>query len=413
MSKQRSHDTEASEQRAHPRVLQVLGGSAYGGGTEMILAITRALVAADYDVTLVASDPETLRRFSEVGIRIVPILQMRRAVHPVLDVVSGVKLIRLIRGGKYDVVHTHTSKAGLLGRFAAWVSGVPVIIHHVHGFSFHAYSGRLSGWIYRGLERLAARWCDVIISVNKEDREDAARLRIGRPGQVITIENGVRKELLEQTVDGTRIRRELGVGEADFLVGFVGRLFAQKDPATFIRAAGMVCREIPNAHFAIAGEGPDMARMQQLARDLAVPHMHFLGFRRDIPELLAGLDVFCLTSRWEGLPISVLEAMGTGLCIVATDIKGTRELIVHRQSGVLVPPGDPGATARAILDMQSHPDTARDYGVSARTAVAQRYTEDRMQNRILDLYSDCLRNVKTPDYRHTPVMPMNGKADTL
>ena len=367
-------------------VLQILGGSAYGGGTEMIHAIVTSLLNAGYSVTLVASDAKTHRKFAKLGIDVVSIPQMRRAVNPIYDVISLVKLIRLIRSGGYDVVHTHTSKAGLLGRFAAWISGVPVIIHHVHGFAFHEFSGRISRWLYQALERAAAHWCHSIVSVNNEDREEALRLGIGKHGQVITIENGVNQERFDQSADGSQVRRELGIDSSGYLVGFIGRLSAQKDPATFLRAAKSISTRIPDAHFVLAGEGPDMERMQQLARDLSIPNVHFLGFRRDIPEILAAMDLFVLTSRWEGLPISVLEAMAAGKSIVATNIKGTRELVVDRKTGLLVPAGDPAATACAIAEMHKSPDLARRCAKNASEMAANCYTEDRMQKRILRLY---------------------------
>jgi len=373
-------------------VLQILGGSAYGGGTEMIHAIVTSLLNAGYSVTLVATDAKTQKQFAKLGIDVVSIPQMRRAVNPIFDVISLVKLIRLIRAGDYDVVHTHTSKAGLLGRFAAWVSGVPVIIHHVHGFAFHEFSGRISRWLYRALERAAAHWCHSIVSVNNEDREEALRLGIGKHGQVITIENGVNQERFDQSADSSLVRRELGIDSSGYLVGFIGRLSAQKNPATFLRAAKSISTRIPDAHFVLAGEGPDMERMQQLARDLSVPNVHFLGFRRDIPEILAAMDLFVLTSRWEGLPISVLEAMAAGKSIVATNIKGTRELLVDRKSGLLVPAGDPTATACAIAEMYQSPDLARCCAKNASEKAANCYTENRMQKRILRLYVRLISN---------------------
>ncbi len=387
-------DSQAPQARSPTRVLQVLGGSAYGGGTEMIHAIVTSLLRAGYFVTLVASDAKTQRKFAELGIEIISIPQMRRTLNPISDVISLVKLIRLIRVGNYDVVHTHTSKAGLLGRFAAWVTGVPVIIHHVHGFAFHEFSGRFTGWLYRGLERVAAHWCHSIISVNNEDREDALRLGIGRSGQIVTIENGVHCDRFVRSTGGSRIRRELGINDNDYLVGFVGRLFAQKDPATFLRAAKIISLKKPNVHFALAGEGPDMEQMQQYAHDLCIPNLHFLGFRHDIPEFLAALDLFVLTSLWEGLPISVLEAMAAGKSIVATNIKGTRELLIDGKTGLLVPPGDPVATAHAITEMYECPQLARRCGESALERAVKCYTEERMQQRILRLYDEFLATVK-------------------
>jgi glycosyltransferase involved in cell wall biosynthesis len=373
------------------KVFQLLCGRTWGGGSVVVLAITRAMIARGDEVYVFSFDPESDRRFREAGAKLVRPPFWLQAINP-LDAFILFSLWRVCRKERFDLVATHTSKGGFLGRVAARMAGVPSIVHHAHGFSFNRPLGGLARRLFIALERVAARAGDLIISVNDEQRRTAIECGVDTPARIGTIHNGI--DLLPFSGSNRETaRRQLGFGSSAVLIGTIGRLAPQKGFAHLIRAFRMVLERTPSARLVIAGDGPLEAELHQEAKSLGIAdRVCFTGFRRDVPDLLAAFDIFVQPSLWEGLSISLIEALAAGKPIVATDIESSREILVPGENGLLVAPADETALARAIEQLTLNPGLAERLATNARRAAAVRFSEQRMVEQVLAAYDRVARS---------------------
>ena len=367
------------------KVFQFLCGRAWGGGCVVVLAITRALIARGDEVWVLSFDDETDRRFLEIGAHLIRPPFWFQSINPT-DLLLLAYFGRVCKKQKFDLVATHTSKGGFLGRLAAHMAGVPHIVHHAHGFSFNRpLSGRATRF-FVGLERFAAANGDLIIAVNEQQRRMAVELGVEKAEKTCTIHNGIDLTPFNRP-NGTEARRRLGFDSSALLIGAVGRLAAQKGFPYLIRAIPRVLRSVPSAQFIIAGDGELKAELKQEAQRVgAADRIHFIGFQHDVPGLLAALDIFVQPSLWEGLSISLIEALAAGKPIVATDIEGNREVVDNGITGLIVPPADPDALADALVLLALDRGRARTLSENARSAANERFSETRMVTDILATY---------------------------
>ncbi len=380
------------------RVLQVIGGSKFGGGVWVIHAYVKTLQEHGCSVTVCSSVDSVAEVFRREGCEIVSVPELEREINPLRDARALVRLARICRAGRYDVVHTHTSKAGFVGRAAARLAGVPIVLHTAHGFAFHEASPPRTIAFYAGLERLAARWCDRIITVSEFHRQWAMRLRIAGPGRLVTIHNGLSKERLEVRRDRSTVRAELGIGGDDVVLISIGRLVLEKGLDTLIRVFPEVARAHVRARLVLVGEGPNRADLEAQTRAAGLEsRVTFTGFRSDVADLLNASDVVVAPTLREGLSISVLEAMGVGKPIITTNIGSNRELVEDHVSGILVPPVAPEPLAAAILEMLNDPERAALYGRAAKAKFESGFTEADMKAAVWDLYRGLLQNRHVPN----------------
>jgi glycosyltransferase involved in cell wall biosynthesis len=384
------------------RVFQVLAGGPWGGGGVVVLSLAKRLMQEGCQVMTLCLSDEVSRRFSEAGAEVVTSRFWRRNINPLFDLLAFYELFRICKNRRFDIVHTHTSKGGFLGRIAARVARVPTIIHTIHGFAFHEFTGGLVTALYVHLEKLAARFCDFIICVNNEDRCTAIDKGIAQPDKIVTILNGIDLRQFEGIVDTDLQREGLGLPKEAMLVGTVGRLAPQKGFVHLIEAIPYILRAHPQTWFLFAGDGPLKAELQALAKDLGVAdRCRFLGFRRDIPQLLMCYDIFALPSLWEGLSVTLLEAMATGRAVIATDIKGNREVVTDGVNGVLCQPRNSQALANAIIHLLENQEKARLLGMRARQTIEQRFDEQIMLERTLELYRTLTGRAGLPLDQHS------------
>jgi glycosyltransferase involved in cell wall biosynthesis len=296
-------------------------------------------------------------------------------------------LLALMRRERFAIVHAHTPVAGLLGRAAARIARVPVTAYTAHGFYFHEGMSRPVHALFAGLERGAAAWSDVVFVQSREDLDEALRLRIAPPDRLVHIGNGVDPTRFGAALHAeaaARFRAENGIGDAP-VAGFVGRIVREKGAVEFVRAAAAVKREVPEAKFVMVGDPlpsdrdsclGEVARLRDelgLGGDLVLT-----GYRTDVPALLASFDVFALPSHREGMPRALLEAMASGLPVVATRIRGCREEVVDGGTGVLVPPRDPAALAGAMSRILRSRGLMADMGTAGRARVLEHFDERRI-----------------------------------
>jgi glycosyltransferase involved in cell wall biosynthesis/ribosomal protein S18 acetylase RimI-like enzyme len=336
---------------------------------------------------VLATDPAVQAALQRQSLGIVNLDVIRREIRPFWDLAGLLRLCRFLRSQRYEIVHTHTSKGGFIGRLAAWLAGVPVIVHTVHGFAFHEQSPALVRIAYSALERLAARWCHRIVSVSEFHQRWALELGICAPPQIQAIPNGITPALRSGHYEPAGLRRQLGVGEGELLILSPTRLAADKGLAYLIEAAAVLSRAQLKYRLAIAGDGPVRAHLESMAHATGVSdRVAFLGFREDIGDLLAASDLVILPSLREGLSISLLEAMAAGKPIIASSIGSHRELAAQADMARLVPPANPAALAEAIQQVAHDPALMAHLASAAQSLFESRYTEDRMLNEYRQLY---------------------------
>ncbi len=311
-----------------------------------------------------------------------------RHLNPFADLCALVELAVFIRKHRFALVHTHSSKAGIIGRWAARLAGVSTVVHTVHGWSFNEYQPFLLRGLYISLERLAARLCRVLIVVSEHDRQKGLRARIGVPAQYRLIRYGIESAAFELDA-GRQVREELGIPPQSLVVGMVSCLKPQKSPLDFVRMARVVRAARRDVSFVLVGDGRLRNALVRLIRNEKLQGAVVLtGWRRDIPRLLSALDVVVLTSLWEGFPIAVLEAMASGKPVVATDTGGIGELVEEGKTGFLTVARAPGQMAQKVLVLLRSEETRRDIGVRARAAVAAGYRLETMVATTLALYRE-------------------------
>lgn len=382
------------------RVLQVVGGSKFGGAVWVVLSYVEALQEHGCEVTVCSSVEPVADVFRGAGCEIVSIDEMTREIHPWRDLVSLVRLTRVCRQGGFDVVHTHTSKGGFIGRAAARLAGTPVVLHTAHGFAFHESSSPVATALYTRLERLAGRWSDRVLTVSDFHRQWAIQERLAPPDRIVTVRNGISRRRLVVTRDRVQVRNELGVEERDVLLVSVGRLATQKGLATLIEALPRTLSGGVGVRLVLVGEGPLRSALEaQVAAAQLTGAVNFLGFRSDVADILNASDIVIAPSLWEGLSISVLEAMALAKPIIATNIGSNLELLENGVSGLLVPPEEPDALADAIIALALDPVGASRCGATARDRFESGFTEEAMKGALWAAYYPLLEKKLPPEKR--------------
>jgi glycosyltransferase involved in cell wall biosynthesis len=356
-----------------------------------MIAQARGLSARGFDVQVLAGgDPgsggDGWSRAEAAGLRTVRLRFLRRSVHPVRDLLALLEVVRFLRADRPTIVHTLSSKAGVIGRLAARLSRVPVIVHTVHGWSFRDYHGSSVRALYIALERLLARWTSTTVVVAVADQIEAARRHIGGTFVVIPTTVDLARYGRDEAVRA-RKRAELGLTDADFVVGTVTRLAFPKDTPALAAIAGRLAA-FDDLVVVVAGDGPERevleAEIARTSRVLA------LGAVDDVPAVLNALDAFVLATRSEGLPKSIVEAMATGLPVVANAVGGVPELIADGVDGLLVPVGDVDCAVRMLVAVRSDDALRRRLGEAA-IAKAREHGDDVAVDALVEVYDRLVR----------------------
>ena len=339
------------------------------------------------DATLLNAD---LQRLDRAGVSVFHVPTLVREINPVLDAWATVALWRLLRRERPEVVHTHTSKAGAVGRLAAWLARVPAVIHTPHGHIFYGYYGTAASALIRLVERLLAKITDRIVTLTDRGAQEHVHYRIARAKKFTTIHSGIDLARFRSVhVDPAVKRKELGLPPDGAMVGTVGRLVPIKGLEWLLNAAPRVLAQFPQACFVIIGDGPLLGELKQLAAELGIgPSVVFLGAREDVPGCLAVLDLFVLPSLNEGMGRVLLEAMAVGCPVVATRVGGIPDIVVDGTTGLLVPPRDDRALAEAILALLRDRSRRAAYGEAARRHVDGRFAVETMVRHVERLYDE-------------------------
>jgi len=329
-----------------------------------------------------------LEQLRLAGVALFEVPSLVRAIKPLRDARATLILWRLFRKERPAIVHTHTSKAGAIGRVAAWLAGVPAVIHTPHGHIFYGYYGPMMSGLIRLIESLLARVTDRVVTLTEQGIEEHVRLGIARADKFAAIPSGITLSAF-RSIRGDPVarRKDLGIPTKGPVIGTVGRLVPIKGHEWLVRAVPHVVAEFPAACFVFVGDGPLRDELRQLGEALGVAsHLVFLGMRQDIPECLAALDLFVFPSLNEGMGRALVEAMAAGLPVIATRVGGIPDVVVDGETGVLVPPGDELALAAAVLALLQDPERMGAFGEAARRSVGERFDAVSMVREIERLY---------------------------
>jgi len=336
-----------------------------------------------------------------------------RPVIPFMDIPALIILYRHLRRLKPHIVHTHSSKAGILGRIAAYLAGVPVIVHTFHGFGFTPAQLALTRKLYVTVEKFCARLSTHLIFVSEANRSEAAQLGIGARIPNSLIRSGI--ELSPASAPtwsayrgpdrrhkpNVALRQEFGIPETAWLVTYVGNFKPQKNPMDLARTAAEVLKRTSDVHFLLVGDGKLKADVENWCKVQAISgSMHFANWRRreDVARIFGDSDCFLLTSLWEGLPRALVEAFAAGCPAVAYAVDGVQDILKNGENGFLVPPRDVAFAAEKILWLKDHPQDARRMGEKGRQTIEKDFDIERMVRQQEELYEKLYEAVPLKDY---------------
>jgi glycosyltransferase involved in cell wall biosynthesis len=325
-----------------------------GGPGVHVILLTAGLASRGYQTRLVIGreaphEGNLLDLAAAKGVTCVRLPGLGREIRPWNDARALRHLRRAIREFRPDVVHTHTAKAGLLGRLAARLEGVRVTVHTYHGHVLAGYFGRLKTGAFRALETWLGRRTTALVTVSESVRQDLAAHGVAPADRIRVVPLGLEIDGLAEALPRGRLRNQAGFADGAPLVGIVGRLAPIKDVGTFLEAAARLHAERPELRFSVVGDGESRAALEAQARELGLTGaLHFHGWQRDMAAVYGDLDVVVNCSRNEGTPVALIEALAAARPVVATAVGGTPDLLGGGAHGLLVPPGDPAALAAAV-----------------------------------------------------------------
>lgn len=371
------------------RVLRVIARMNIGGPALHVSLLSGGLNRAGYENLLVAGT-ETAREgnLAELarhqGVRTESLPLLGREISPLRDPVCLAQLRQIVKKFRPQIVHTHTAKAGFIGRTAALLEGVPVLAHTFHGHVLSGYFGFLKERLFRWIESFLASRTHLLITVSEGVADDLARLGVAPRGKFSVLPLGLPLEEFLQVRPPGELKQELGLPADAILVGAVGRLVPVKNLGLLVEAVALLSRREPRIHLVLIGDGEDRENLQNRAHRLGIAgKVHFPGWRRDLAKIYGGLDVVALSSINEGTPVSLIEAVAAGRPVVATSVGGVPEVLEDGNLGILVPSGDSAALAEGVRQALARGQTL---GEEDRRRVVARYAPERLVREMDSLY---------------------------
>jgi glycosyltransferase involved in cell wall biosynthesis len=379
------------------RVARVIARLNIGGPAQHVIHLTARLSRDRFESVLLCgregpSEGNLYDLAARSAVRPIAVPGLGRRLSPIDDFRSLVFLTRFFRRFRPHIVHTHTAKAGTIGRLAARLSAVPIIVHTYHGHVFHGYFSTPMTTTFLTIERWLARSTSRLLTVSDSMKRELERYRVGRPGQIAVLPLGLDLDrFLRCEARRGEFRRELGVDDQRPLVGIVARLVPIKRHEDFIAASALVAARNPDALFLVIGDGERRSELEALTRRQGLAdRVRFLGWRQDLDRIYVDLDVVVLTSANEGSPVSLIEAMAAARPVVATAVGGVPDLVEPGVNGLLGPSGDPSSIAEAIAALLADPERRRALGEAGRKRVADAHAVDRLVVDVERLYVELM-----------------------
>lgn len=362
-----------------------------------LIPLIDAMQNEGWDVTSVCSDGKFVNSLRKEGLQ-VKTIQINRNFNLFKHIVSLCELTWFFRNEKFDIVHVHSPVAALLARFAAKMAGVPIVIYTAHGFYFHDQMPSLKFNVFLTLEKINSKFTDILFTQSIEDSEIAKLKKLAPVSEIEVIGNGVdtKKFHPSKVQNKNTVRSSLNVPEGAYLIGVVARLVKEKGIVEFLEAAKLVFSAHEEVHFLLVGDRLASDHGQEIYLEIEKYKKHLgsrliiTGHREDIPDVLASLDAFCLPSWREGMPRTIIEAMMMGKPVVATNIRGSREEVLHRETGLLVPTKNSSALADAFTYLLLHKAEGEEMGQRGRKRALQLYDEQKVISKQIEKIKDFL-----------------------
>jgi len=374
------------------KVLHIITRLAVGGAQDNTLITVEKSDRHRYTVEL-ASNPEGMWRDRALAVadKFHPLPHLVNPINPSQDLQTLKQLVTLIKQEKFDVVHTHSSKAGILGRVAAKIAKVPVIVHTIHGFAFNDLMPMWQQQVYINLERIMRPFTDFFITVSELNRQQAAQLGILSLENSKTIYSGIDFAKLDQPTNAEETKQSLNIPPDTKIILMVGRLDPQKAVHFLIQAFAHVVRQQPQTLLLLIGEGELQPQLENLAQELGIAHkVKFLGVREDVPAIINIADIFALSSLWEGLGRAMTEAMLLGKPVVVPNIYGIPEIVHHQETGLLFSAGNTQELSQQLLYLLENPPECQRLGNKGQQLTRNLFDANNMVREIDHIYEDLL-----------------------
>jgi glycosyltransferase involved in cell wall biosynthesis len=379
------------------------------GGSAQNTIITCQELAAKYDIILAhglsleskmtdleqQSVDRQIEKAKECGVRVIPIASLVRKIDPVNDIKAFLSILLLIIREKPFFIHTHSSKAGILGRLAAKICCVPIIIHTPHGHVFFGHFGPFVSKVYLLIEKFFTLFTDRLVALTEGERKDYIELSVAKPEKIVTIHSGVEIDLFKDShVNIEKKKKLLGLNLQSLVVGTVGWLLPIKGPMILLKAMGRVWQKYPDAQLVYVGKGDLYEALHGQALQMGIAdRVKLMGWRDDIHEIMSVFDLFVLPSLNEGMGRVLVEAMAAGKPVVASNVGGIPDLVKDGKNGLLVEPGDTDGLSFAIQELLSDKKIRDEMGEKGKN-MAQSFSVEKMIEKINDLYYMLIQELK-------------------
>jgi glycosyltransferase involved in cell wall biosynthesis len=376
------------------KICHVITRLIVGGAQENTVSTCIGLRKLGHEVDLVIG-PQTgpegslYDQAKAAGVPIIIVKELRRAPNPLRDLGACAALRRLFVRKRYDIVHTHSGKAGFIGRIAARLAHVPIIVHTIHGPSFYDYQNPIGNWVFRWAEQIAGECTTQFVSVADAMTEEYLAAGIGAPNRYVTIHSGMNVSAFLDARRDDSLRESLGISLGDLVVGKIARLFRLKGHEFLFEAAPRIVEAVPNVKFLLVGDGIYRERFERLATEMNLrSYFVFAGLvpPSEIPRYLASMDLLVHLSLREGLPRALPQALACGKPVVAFDVDGAREVCLDGETGLLVRAGDVNGLANAVIRLLQDTELANRMATQGRNLVKERFSEERMVRQLDELY---------------------------
>ena len=371
------------------KILHVITHLPIGGAQDNTLYTVELLDKEKYDISLCCNlDGALVERAKKIeAIKLFDIPFLCREVSPYRDIRAFLSLYKLFKEEDFTIIHTHSSKAGLLARLAAVLNKTPIVIHTIHGFAFNDFMNMFKKNFFIYVEKLLAKWTDVLITVSNLNKKKIIDLNIAHENKIKNIYSGIDLSLFTNKRNDD-FRKELNLENDHLLLGSVGRLSDQKDPITMIEAFGIISKPFPNAHLALVGDGELKDKILEKIDKLKLnSKVHLTGNKNNPWSVYHSMDLFIMSSIYEGLGRSITEALSCGVPVVCTDVEGVPEIVRDNITGILVPPKDANKLADGIIRTLNDMETAKKMAEEGRRFVKDNFDVNKMVNDIDSLYN--------------------------
>ncbi len=384
------------------KVLRIINRFSIGGPSFHAIILTKHL-GADFETKLIggipdAGEADSFYVLNTYQVDAITIPEMQRSLNVLSDIKSYFKIKQIIKEFQPDIVHTHASKAGALGRWAAYRSGVKTIVHTYHGHVFHSYFGKFKTAIYKFVERYLAKKSSGIIAISDSQKDELSRVfKICPAIKIQVIPLGLTLEPFTKNTPENKAhaRLNLGLKPDEIAIGIVGRLAPIKDHLFFLDVIEKVLLQCKlKIKVFVVGDGVEKANVENRALDInnRFPNtIQLTSWVKDMPPIYHALDVVCLTSKNEGTPVTLIEAQSAGVPVVSTDVGGVRDVLEHGKAGFLVPKNDLNKYVESLIELIQNPELRRKMGMYGQASVPQKFTYQRLVRDVEEYYHELIK----------------------